>query len=85
MASKQNGSRLTSESRPQTTTKTAVKSTPACKCPRSRDLWMCEGRPELVSDAEGRRCELGGLVKLGTDHDVRGELAEMLAGGGDDA
>lgn len=53
----------------------------ACQCPRSGDLWQCAGRPELVSDPDGRRCELGGLVALGTDHDVRGELAALLAGG----
>jgi hypothetical protein len=84
MADKTNGPRLTSESRSQTTTKTTVKSTGRCECPRSGDLWLCAGRPDMVAHPDGRRCELGALVRLGTDHDVRGELTAMLAAGGGD-
>jgi hypothetical protein len=87
MADKTNGPRLTDQEPSQTLTQTASQDTARCACPRSGDLWQCAGRPEMVSAPDGRRCELGELARLGTDHDVRGPLAAALgvAGGGDNA
>lgn len=85
MSDEKNGSRFATQEPPQNHNQTAPKSTRRCECPRTRDLWICAGRPDMVSHPDGRRCELGELVRLGTDRDVRGKLAELLAGGGDNA
>lgn len=87
MADEKNASRLSDREASQNKNQTASQDTRRCECPRSGDLWNCAGRPDMVSHPDGRRCELGELVRLGTDRDVRGELAELLAlaGGGDNA
>lgn len=52
---------------------------PYCRCPRSSDLWLCAGRPELVRHPDGSRCALGATVAAsGNDHDPRGELIRAL-------
>jgi hypothetical protein len=75
MPDKTNGPRPTSESRPQTTTKTTVKSTRSMpdfnRCDRS-----C-GPCFITFLGDVRKCEADFLAQ------ARRELAVMLAGGGD--
>jgi len=64
-------------------TLTIPRPTPYCRCPRTGDLWLCSGRPELTNHPDGSRCALGGTVRAsGSDHDPRGELERALKGEG---
>lgn len=50
-----------------------------CRCPRSNDLWLCAGRPDLTHHPDGSRCALGATVRAtGSDHDPREQLARAL-------
>jgi hypothetical protein len=77
MTGQQNGPRPTSESRPQTTTKTTVKSTRSMP-----DFNACDrscGPCFITYFGDTRWCEREFLAQ------ARRELAELLAGGGTDA
>lgn len=52
-----------------------------CRCPRQGDLWLCAGRPGLVSHPDGSQCALGATIRLtGRDIDPRELLARALKG-----